>query len=343
MMKKFSIRLIIFLAGGIAAVFALSTIANRFDPLSNVRIDVLISKADSIQALALGNSHSCAIDFNELGFNGYRVADGGNDMFEVEYQVKVLFPYLPDLEIVFINISYFSFFIDNAAITEHIAFFSKSQYDDFIKNYPYTKDLIKPLDFGTYLVYDLEKIDSQKKNKLGEALKVLNDHTSDRSLIRLGYYQTLPEWKWVDNDFLNFAKSRFTPVIRKDHWWGVISSSLNLEESTRGEDLDEYGQPDDARSNSFMEFDKLEKHAEEIAVPWYTYLQEWSLQNNPGILYKSYNSLRNTISILKSRNIRIVFYTSPVFKKFTDLFDKQKIRTTEEYMEKLKKEFDIEY
>ena len=71
--------------------------------------------------------------------NGYRVAQGGNDIFEAEYQLKALVPMLPNLKIVFFNISYFSLFDDNSAIPYGYCYFTKRNINHFSPVIPMLK------------------------------------------------------------------------------------------------------------------------------------------------------------------------------------------------------------
>src|SRR3970040_147439 len=124
-MKKFVKRILIFISLGLLIFAFLFLTAEKYAPKSNFKIKQLLNKAESIEALAVGNSHACALDFNALGVNGYRVAQGGNDFSEAEYQIRSLVPLLPNLKTVFFNVSYFSFYEDNSSIRGNYAVFSK--------------------------------------------------------------------------------------------------------------------------------------------------------------------------------------------------------------------------
>lgn len=77
-------------------------------PLSNSR--------DDIRAISVGNSHAQAIEFKSLGINGYHLWLPAADFFEIDHLVRYAVPKMPNIEFVLINISYFSFRFDNAAI-----------------------------------------------------------------------------------------------------------------------------------------------------------------------------------------------------------------------------------
>jgi hypothetical protein len=73
------------------------------------RLKELIANKATIEAIALGNSHSDAIDFDALGIEGQGLARGGTDLFEVNLYAQSVAPLLPKLKVVYIAISYFSF------------------------------------------------------------------------------------------------------------------------------------------------------------------------------------------------------------------------------------------
>ena len=126
-MKRFFFKAGIFLLIGSLIFIILNIVANGLD------------RKDSIYALAVGNSHTCAFDFNVLKIYGYRVAQGGNDVFEAEYQLRSLVPMLPKLKTVIFNISYFSLFLDNSAIPNDVCYFTDKEYNLFLSKYPRAK------------------------------------------------------------------------------------------------------------------------------------------------------------------------------------------------------------
>ena len=65
-MKRFFIKAVIFLFIGSLIFILLNILADTFNPQSDFRITQLLDKRDSINALAVGNSHTCAFDFNML-------------------------------------------------------------------------------------------------------------------------------------------------------------------------------------------------------------------------------------------------------------------------------------
>lgn len=118
-MKAFVFKTACFLLGLWLFTWSLAGAANRLAPM-NVYGDsqaegfrTLMAKKDSIQAISIGNSHSEAIDFATFGLAGQNLSRKGADLFEVKLYVRSVAPQLPELERVFISISYFSFTNNN--------------------------------------------------------------------------------------------------------------------------------------------------------------------------------------------------------------------------------------
>lgn len=114
-MKRFW-KIVGFLGTGIIITASLSYISNCYDPvfpLAKLRMKLLLQKADSIEAITVGHSYNRALDFRELGLNGYHLWQGGSDMFETYYILRAIVPLLPNLKVVFIPISPLNFKQDN--------------------------------------------------------------------------------------------------------------------------------------------------------------------------------------------------------------------------------------
>lgn len=343
-MKKFIFHFGLFVTIGIIIFGSLSKFADAFDSKSDFRIDQLLSKADSIEALAIGNSHSCALDFDALNIRGYRVAQGGNDLFEAEYQLKSLSSLLPNLEIVFFNISYFSFFEDNSAVPDHYSYFNKIDFKKLISQYPDVTQIIEPMEFNNYVVINTDDLSAQQKNKLGPALDIINNNISNGLKLRQDYYNSIPSFKWVRGDFTNFVESKLSSIIREDHWKEVLYSLLKgKKDNIKETGIDKYGQFTNDLVRSFKSKDSLEVLAKEIQVPMYLFGENFTLKYNENVLKDTYNSIVSIINYAKEKNIRLIFYTTPVYKSFTDYYSKESINVMRNKMKLLKKEFGIEY
>lgn len=83
--------------------------------LAELRVAKLLEQPSAYTALAIGNSHTLAIDFETLEVDGYYLWHEGRDLFEIEYQLAQLLPQLENLETVYVPVSYFLFDWDTAA------------------------------------------------------------------------------------------------------------------------------------------------------------------------------------------------------------------------------------
>ncbi len=125
-MQKFIIKSTLFCLGLLILVQVLAYIANILAPDNNAitlksdqqAVKNLLNSSQQIEALAIGNSHAYAINFEALGYNGYRLARSGRDIFEIKYYLEGLLPRLPHVKTVFITVSYFTFQRDNALSDE---------------------------------------------------------------------------------------------------------------------------------------------------------------------------------------------------------------------------------
>jgi hypothetical protein len=113
------VRTACFLLGFWALANALGSLADAVAPMNVYaqsqaeRFSALMADSAEVEAIALGNSHSEAIDFGVLGLQGHRLARGGTDLFEVKLYAQSVTPVLPKLRVAFIAISYFSFARNN--------------------------------------------------------------------------------------------------------------------------------------------------------------------------------------------------------------------------------------
>lgn len=133
-MQKFFIKAIAFIIGTSLIFNTLGSIADQVAPLEDWRVGHqqrvadLQARSDRIEAITLGNSHSDAIDYSVMGFDGQSLAFVTADLFEVEKYAAYLDDRLANLKTVFIAISYYSFSRDNATFepfrTRRIMYYS---------------------------------------------------------------------------------------------------------------------------------------------------------------------------------------------------------------------------
>lgn len=134
LMWKFFIKAFSFIIGLSLIFNLLGDLADRIAPLEDWRVEHqqrlenLQTKNELIEAVTLGNSHSDSIDYSVLGLEGQSLAFAAVDLFEIEKYAAFVENELPNLETVFITISYYSFSRDNATFepfrTRRIRFYS---------------------------------------------------------------------------------------------------------------------------------------------------------------------------------------------------------------------------
>jgi hypothetical protein len=342
-MKKFLFRGLFFFLFGISLFMLLDTLVKSRVSTVTRRMAGLLGKVESVEAIAVGNSHSCALDFQELGIDGYRIAGGGNDIFEVEYQIKSLVPLLENLKYVFLNVSYFTFCSSNSTLSENIAYFDKFSYEKLLKKYGLSKDLIIPDEYNSYVLIDIRKIGPLEKKKIGKAYAEIKNRVLDRSKIRERLYNSIPGNNWIKGDFSNFSISKFSSVIRKDHWKKVFFSFNDENENSKDSVIDEYGQSNHDRYFQHMSADSICFVAENIDVPRYTAVQNISLENDLELANNINAAFVSIIEYLQSKKIRLVFYTPPFHNCFTEFYEEETINSMKKNMQKLQKNFDVEY
>jgi hypothetical protein len=122
-MKEFTFKSTIFLLGGLVLVQALAHIADSVAPDGNTlflqndqrHVEQLLAQSQTIDAIAIGNSHTASINLKTLGYDGHKFVRADSDFFEVQYELEKLLPKMPAVKTVFVPVSYFSFHWDSAA------------------------------------------------------------------------------------------------------------------------------------------------------------------------------------------------------------------------------------
>lgn len=119
-MQKFFVKAFALILGVSLILNLLGSLADRVAPLEDwrtehqQRVENLEARRDQIEAITLGNSHSDAVDYSVLGMDGQSLAFAAADLFEVEKYAAYMSDRLPNLDAVFIAVSYYSFSRDNA-------------------------------------------------------------------------------------------------------------------------------------------------------------------------------------------------------------------------------------
>ena len=104
---------VLLLASLVAASESVAPIYERM----KTRRALLQKHANEIHTLSLGTSHAQAIDFRELGTNGFHFWQGGADLHEASFLAREVVPTLPALQCVFISMSPYALHGDNGVPT----------------------------------------------------------------------------------------------------------------------------------------------------------------------------------------------------------------------------------
>lgn len=260
-MKKITIHIVVFLMIVFAVGAILYYISNTIDPLYAVdkeRIDSLIAKSEQIEAITIGHSGNRAIDFEVLGLNGFHLWKGGTDLFETKYVLETIVPILPNLKVIFIPISPYSAFHDNAAV--NIRADLRSRY---------------------YIIYE----------------SLNND-------------------RMIKNDYKNYFLAEISPLIRGDHWRGVVGKIVRELRNTfvgkqkmNTKNLDKFGK--------FINDEHLIDGGKELN--WgiiHISLAQQVLESNPNIMLESTSTIEDIVNYCSDKNIKIIFFSPPASSKY---------------------------
>jgi hypothetical protein len=72
-------------------------------------VEQLLESRNTIEAMAIGNSHNWSLNLQTLGYRGYRFTRPAADLFEIHYQLETLLPRTTSVKTIFIPISYHMF------------------------------------------------------------------------------------------------------------------------------------------------------------------------------------------------------------------------------------------
>ena len=115
-LKTPALFLVIF-ASLFAGLYALSVSIAPVYPDVSRRMELLEQRADDIEVVTVGNSHSMSVDFQALGVKGFHLWRPAGDLFETKYVVEHVIPQLPNAQCVLLSASYFLLRRDNAVTT----------------------------------------------------------------------------------------------------------------------------------------------------------------------------------------------------------------------------------
>lgn len=124
-MVKLVVKGVLFLLGFSLLVNVFATLAQSVDPdgktqfltVDKERVSDLLLNANEAEAIVVGNSHGDDIILAYVNYDeGYQLSRAWGDLFEIEYYLRYFVPRLPNLKVVFIPVSYFTFSWDNASV-----------------------------------------------------------------------------------------------------------------------------------------------------------------------------------------------------------------------------------
>jgi hypothetical protein len=320
------------------------------------RIEQLLNKKDRINALAIGTSHNLALDFEKLGLDGYTIWQGGQDLFEMEYQLKSLVPLLKNLKIVFMNISYSKFQWDCGAVTKGRVAYPEALYNKVLKRNPQIDSLLIKKNWvdnsGVHRVvyFDLDEQPRTNIAKLPHSFKNYGNRRLDNlSTRRRNYYYYIPSTIWVNGDFFEFIYSRYFPYLYHDIFrdtYTKLSKLSNASLSHNGGSavpFDQFGQPLGKAYEKSRDLDHLLAYIKDIQIPWHLFLQSEMSAKHGDIVQDCYRCLLRIIKFSIRNNIRPILYTPPFFYTYTTLYDQESMAMMKSLMKNIEEEYGIKY
>lgn len=291
-MSKLVVKGVVFLLGFFLIVNLLATIAQSVDPdgktqfltVDKERVSVLLTNANKAEAVVVGNSHGDDIILSYVNYDeGYQLSRAWGDLFEIEYYLYYFVPRLPNLKVVFIPVSYFTFSWDNASV---------------------------------------ENLTIRRKNM----------------------YSTVPSWRFVEGDMVNFINGRFnelipiSTIVREDNWKGVFYHLLDRSTDT---------EPIKANSDDCFspQIEDLVHQGEQRAQQQVEIGNEIS-SKRPTVQQDAFEKASEIIEYLQGRGIRVIFFTPPYYEAYTTAYQRinpQAIPTLYETMQKLQQLYSVEY
>jgi len=281
----------LFLVGGLVWLHVLAFAAGYLAPdgstfflsIDRENVNQLLANASIAETIIVGNSHGDDVLASELASNGYQLSRAWGDFFEIAYYLENLVPRLPNLKVVIIPVSYFSFGWDN----------------------PSAPNL------------DVRRVDM---------------------------YSVIPSFRMLPGDLQYYFIGKgndYLPVksiLREDNWAGIFYSLLNGD--IRKDDPSEVTFPCKP-----LDKETLDDHARTRALDQIKRSLEIS-RNRPSVDVDAYSMLERSIQYLQERGIRVVLFTPPYYETYHEIYlqeDPNAIRQMKENIEKLKKQYSIEY
>ncbi len=295
-----------------------------------------LKNRDKAEVVLLGSSHALCVSFDELGIKegtGYSISALGSDMFEIAYHVRTAVLPTPNLKTVLVSMSYFSFLYDHGAFRKNGKNDMAGKRREMYASYPAWGFL--PGDLAYYIEGKLYPVITEDHWE-----KVFTQENLLTNLIT-GVDTLLGKVKRVAG--------------RKLKEYSTGSSTLA---QSIPKDLLQPRETKEAENKNGMEKDKVVKKA---ASSKKIRTKEWLTEdarvnckiileniknvskNHPGLYNDSYACTVSWIKKLKKRNVRIVFFTPPYWKKYNDMFYGESRAVMIQTMRRLVSQYGVEY
>lgn len=338
-----------FLGIGIALFLLLSELKHSVSPVYNkwqYRVDTILSRADTLEYLSVGNSLSYAIDFQEISPRGYSIWQPGNDIFECEYQLKSLLPELPALRTVSIGLAFISFYRDNALFPQDRLFLPKEKYRQILREMPTLSETLKITDHDFFVEIDLSNVQQNKISDLGGILAELQGMVEDRLYNRRKFYGASPAFKWIPNDFSNFFQGKILePLATPDHFRTFLETMIspNGQPLEKALQLDRFG-----RNNTPFRFqqpprDSLNKKTIEITVPKFRITQDVTLNIDPAVTERSFAAMERIVEFLQGKGVEVIIYIPPLYATYNAHFPETIRAPIRNFLDGLRQQYQLTY
>jgi hypothetical protein len=245
-----------FIAGAVAVFAAVYAFSERMDPVNQAlraRVELLETRGDVVEAIAVGNSHGGTIEFEEMGMDGILFTGAGQDAFEGTFISRYALSQAPRLQVVLFTAPY--------------------------------------------------GLTGKDHSVVGSA---------DLRARRRHMYARIPLHGYLPGDRTNWIGGLVAPVVRDDHWSGVVREIVQPLPPTRVADDGRVVtpiplQPPDA--------DSLARYGPRI-VAEHTRVGREMLSIDPSIPERVAAALDLLARDLASRNVPLVFFTPPYHESY---------------------------
>jgi hypothetical protein len=241
--------------------------------------------------LLLGASHGHDLDLDAAGLDGVDMANGGQDLYEMNYMARTVKDVAPVLDTVIITLSYFSFVFDNAAYTVN----------------------------GV-------------QTRIGRRIRL---------------YSSFGRLAFIPGDAAQFLKAKLEPVVTNDHFMRGFrrlprehahdddAATDEVETTPEGGEPEQGGEPTEAKPHRTEAERKARRgapgffrHHARGRCREYAGLTHTMLRNHPGLTREVKATMVKLARDLKRDKIRVIFFTPPYLRPYSDCFEERFQRLT---------------